>query len=202
MKSYIQLFLTSIKTKNVFADKSIAVAFTSTQSEEGVSYVVNSFASELAIRTRQRVLVADAEKLLKARIFHKEQIAPHCERVGLGSLYLLRSPEDVPRDDQNTQQIQIRNASPKLEQGLNNLQMLRKAFDFILIDCQSLNDSGEVAFIAPATEGVVLVVEANQTRREQVHHSIKEIKMANGNLIGCVMNKRRYSIPNWLYRRI
>jgi hypothetical protein len=215
MKSYLQLFLTSIKAKNIFADKSVAVAFTSTESKEGVSYVVNSFASELATRTRQRILIADAEELLKAQIFHKNQIADHCQRINLGNLYLLESDGKFSSGKSNgdqqlrvksksngDRQLQVKSQFPKLEQGLNNLQILRKTFDFILIDSPALNISDEATLFASAIEGVVLVVEANHTRREQVRNSIKTIKRASGNLIGCVMNKRRYSIPNWLYRRI
>lgn len=202
MKSYTQLFLMTIKAKNAFSEKSVAVAFTSTQAKEGVSYVVNSFATELGIRTQQRILVADAESLLRAQIHSTNQIAENCQRIGLGNLYLLDIEDEIYSDDENSQQIRIRSEKPTLEQGLKNLQTLRKVFDFILIDCQSLSDSGEAALFAPSVEGVVLVVEANRTRRGQIGNSIRTIKMASGNLIGCVMNKRRYSIPNWLYKRI
>jgi Mrp family chromosome partitioning ATPase len=203
MKSYIQLFLTSIRAKSTTGGKSsVVVVFTSTEPQEGVSYVVNSFAMELAQRTRQRVLVADAEDLQKADIFDQNMATEYCQQVDLPNLYLLLSDEEIKVERGNGKQIQIRTEQTKLERGLKNLQTLRMSFDFILIDCSALSDSGDAALLAPSANGVILVVEANRIRREQVKNSMKTINMVNGNFLGCVMNKRRYPIPNWLYHRI
>ncbi len=202
MKSYLQLFLTSIKTKNSSPDKSVVVLFTSTESKEGVSYVVNSFAVELAQRTRQRILIADAERLQKTDIFDKAQVTENCQRTDSENLFLLLSEDEFPDESNNGQQLQIRKGNSKLERGLSSLQSLRYAFDFVLVDCSALSVSGDAALLAPSADGVVLVVESNRTRREQVRNSIKTIEMVKGNLLGCVMNKRRYPIPNWIYNRI
>lgn len=202
MKSYLQLFLTSIKTKNAGSDKSVVVLFTSTESKEGVSYVVNSFAVELAQRTRQRILIADAERLQKTDIFDKAHVTENCQRTDLDNLFLLLSEDEFPEETGNGQQLQIRQGDTKLEKGLNSLQSLRYAFDFVLVDCSALSVSADAALLAPSADGVVLVVESNRTRREQVRNSIKTIEMVKGNLLGCVMNKRRYPIPNWIYQRI
>ncbi len=59
MESYLQLFITGIKSRNKNAGKCTVVAFTSTSPQEGVSYVTQSFAVELARRTRRRTMVAD-----------------------------------------------------------------------------------------------------------------------------------------------
>ncbi len=203
MKSYIQLFLTSLKAKSTTEGKSsVVVVFTSTEPKEGVSYVVNSFAMELAQRTRQRVLVADAENLQKADIFNQTQATEYCQQIDLPNLYLMLSEEEFPRETETGRQLQVRSQHTKLERGLKNLQTLRLGFDFILVDCSALSDSGDAALLAPSANGVILVVEANRIRREQVRNSLKTIEMVNGNFLGCVMNKRRYPIPNWLYHRI
>ncbi len=205
MKSYIQLFLASLKAKSTTAGKSsVVVIFTSTEPKEGVSYVVNSFAMELAQRTRQRVLVADAEDLQKADIFNLSKAAEYCQQIDLPNLFLMLSDDDdeFPNYIGSGEQLQIGTEDTKLERGLKNLQTLRLAFDFILVDCSALSDSGDAALLAPSANGVILVVEANRIRREQVRNSLKTIGMVNGNFLGCVMNKRRYPIPNWLYHRM
>ena len=53
---------------------------------------------------------------------------------------------------------------------------------------------------APATDGVVLVVEAGRAGKEQINRAAQMITEAQGTLLGFVLNKRRYPIPNWLYR--
>jgi len=203
MRSYIQLLLTSIKAKNTAnGRRSVVVLFTSSEPGEGVSYVVNSFAMELAQRTSQRVLVADAENLQKADIFNQQQVTEYCQQVDLPNLYLFLSENEFPVGVDKNRQLQVRNRGTKLERGLRNLRALRLVFDFVLVDCSALSVSGDAPLLAPSANGVVLVVESGRIRREQVRNSLKTIEMVNGNILGCVMNKRRYPIPNWIYHRI
>lgn len=203
MKSYLQLFISSIKAKNASPGRSVAVIFTSSEPGEGVSYVVNSFAAQLATKTRQRTVIADAGTLQKADIFHYSRVAHVCEPTHLPNLFVLpRQIADDPAPAGNGMDLRIDNRATKLERGINNLQTLRFAFDFVLLDCSSLKTSSDAALIAPSADGVVLVVEANRTRRNQVKNSLQTIERANGKLIGCIMNKRRYPVPNWLYKRI
>ena len=55
---------------------------------------------------------------------------------------------------------------------------------------------------AAGEDGVVLVVESEKTRWEVAESARKWIKSGNGNVLGVVLNKRKYHIPNWLYRRL
>jgi Mrp family chromosome partitioning ATPase len=82
------------------------------------------------------------------------------------------------------------------------LQTLRFVFDYILLDCPALADSDEAIVLAPESDGMVVVVEADATRREQIQNTQKAIERAEGNLLGFVLNKRRYTVPNWIYKRL
>jgi hypothetical protein len=88
------------------------------------------------------------------------------------------------------------------EFGIDRLQALSAVFDYTLIDCPSIKDSYEAAMLAPGVDGVVLVVEADRTKRDQIQRAQRTIEMANGNLLGLVLNKRRYVVPRWLYRKL
>jgi Mrp family chromosome partitioning ATPase len=46
----------------------------------------------------------------------------------------------------------------------------------------------------------VLVVEAGVTNKDQIERAARVIRETGGTLLGCVLNKRRYPIPGWLYR--
>ena len=77
---------------------------------------------------------------------------------------------------------------------------LRDRHDCVLLDCGGLDSSVDLLRFAPATDGVVLVVQAGRAGKEQINRAAQMITEAQGTLLGFVLNKRRYPIPNWLYR--
>ncbi len=82
------------------------------------------------------------------------------------------------------------------------IELLRKEFDYTIIDCPSLRESGDVLSMAPFVDGVILVVQANRTRAEQVRQAEQNIETAQGKLLGHIFNKRTYDVPGWLYHRL
>jgi len=77
--------------------------------------------------------------------------------------------------------------------------LLRSEFDYTIIDCPSLRESGDVLSISPFVDGIILIVEANRTRREQPRQAEQRISAAGGNLLGYVLNKRVYEVPRWMF---
>ena len=77
---------------------------------------------------------------------------------------------------------------------------LRDRYDCVLLDCGGLDSSVDLLRLAPAADGIVLVVEAGRAGKEQINRAAQMIADAQGTLLGFVLNKRRYPIPNWLYR--
>jgi Mrp family chromosome partitioning ATPase len=82
------------------------------------------------------------------------------------------------------------------------INLLRSEFDHTIIDCPSLRESGDLLSVAPFVDGVILVIEANRTRREQLWHAEQSITAARGKLLGYILNKRTYDVPGWLYRKL
>ncbi len=201
MEAYLQLFMKSLRSNKTGNGKCVAIAFTSSNPREGVSYVVESFGVEIARRTAKRVLIAETEDLKKADIHHYDLVAKYCSPTNLANLSVLSSKMPIETEDLPAK-IQMRTKSSIFERGLYNLQTLRFCFDFILLDCPALSDSGDAAILAPQVEGVAVIVEADRTRKEQVSSAIKTIENAEGNFLGCVLNKRRYTVPNWIYKRL
>jgi Mrp family chromosome partitioning ATPase len=77
---------------------------------------------------------------------------------------------------------------------------LRERYDCLLLDCGSIESSTDLLRLASLSDGVVMVVEAGRTGKDQINHAARVIREAQGTLLGCVLNKRRYPIPEWLYR--
>ena len=202
MDSYLQLFIQGLAPGRQSGTAS-AVAFTSTLPGEGVTYVTQSFAMEIARRTRRNTILADLATLQKIDIFHYSKVSRHCSKTDVPHLFVLQDVDDeFPDLIEEASVVLPRKPSSELDQGLANLQTLRFMFEFVLIDCSSLKESGDASLFASAVDGVILVVEAEKTRKEQVRSSLAAMEMADANILGCVLNKRQYPVPDWLYRRI
>ncbi len=79
---------------------------------------------------------------------------------------------------------------------------MREQFDLTLLDTPPINTFPEGLALTPWVDGVVLVVRAGHTRREVVQHAAEQIRLHGGKILGVVLNRRRYVIPNFLYRRL
>lgn len=93
------------------------------------------------------------------------------------------------------------------ERGLQSrlgiyLKKLRREYRYILIDCPSLREAEHAVVLSPLVDGVVLIVEGNRTQREQLSYSERTIESAGGRILGHVLNKRTYVIPEWLHRKM
>jgi Mrp family chromosome partitioning ATPase len=82
------------------------------------------------------------------------------------------------------------------------LQSLRQQARYILLDCPSLRKSNEAIGLASLVDGVLLVVEANRTTKEQVSYLERSVSDAGGRVLGHVLNKRTYPIPESVFSRL
>ncbi len=184
------------------------VAFTSANPGEGVSHVVQFFAEKLASQMGKPTLVIDAERLRSLRV--TDLVNMPAMQTKVGNLWSV--PDEASCNGNGNGNGSGNGAGKsrvdgKLEQlesetSLDLLQSLGAIFDYTLIDCPSISSSYETAMLAPNVDGVVLVVEADRTRRDQIFRAKQTIEMARGNLMGLVLNRRRHVVPEWFYRRL
>jgi Mrp family chromosome partitioning ATPase len=79
---------------------------------------------------------------------------------------------------------------------------LKERFDLIIVDSPPVMLFPDGPAIVSRVDGVVLIVEAEKTRW-QVALSVKEkIIKSGGNLLGIVFNKRKYYIPDFIYKHL
>jgi hypothetical protein len=178
------------------------VAFTSATRGEGVSYVVNLMAKELAAQTQRRVLLLDAEALGQLNLADPNHISNHCEETEIDNLLTL-SVAPLPSPVVASRGVgRATDWESSTEYRKACLDALRWNFDYVLIDCPSPVVSSDATTLAPIIDGVALVVKAAQTRRLQIQHCQEMIESAGGNVLGFVLNQRQYPVPGWLYRRL
>jgi len=71
--------------------------------------------------------------------------------------------------------------------------------DYVIFDGHSLFGTSDASVVSRFFDGIILVVECEKTRWEVVQLAKEKLTKAGGNIIGVVMNKRKYYIPKVLY---
>lgn len=79
---------------------------------------------------------------------------------------------------------------------------LRSEFDFVLIDTPALDSYADAVLLGQQTDGIILVVGSHSTRRETALDAKKNFEAAQIPMLGAVLNKRTYPIPEAIYRNI
>jgi Mrp family chromosome partitioning ATPase len=79
---------------------------------------------------------------------------------------------------------------------------LRKEFDFVLIDAPPLTPYSDAIALGQLTDGFVLILEANSTRREAALGVVENLRASNIRILGAVLNKRTFPIPETLYNKL
>ena len=91
---------------------------------------------------------------------------------------------------------------PSMDRYRERLAELREAFDYILLSAPPLSRETESTFLGQLADGMVLIVEANHSRRETVRRAKEQLESAHVRLLGAVLDQRTFPIPEGLYRRL
>jgi protein-tyrosine kinase len=84
----------------------------------------------------------------------------------------------------------------------SRLAELRSAFDYVLIDAAPLNLCNDAIILGGASDGVVLLLKANSSRREIARKAVQDLQSANVRVLGAVLNQRTFPIPEALYKKL
>jgi protein-tyrosine kinase len=79
-------------------------------------------------------------------------------------------------------------------------KIVREQFSLVLIDSSPVGVTADSLALCETVDGIVLVVEAEQTRSAVVKRVRDQILMQEGNLLGMVMTKRKLYIPEIFYK--
>ena len=79
---------------------------------------------------------------------------------------------------------------------------LRKAFDFVIVDAPPVSRYADANVLGQLSDGIVLVLEAEYTRREAARRSVESLRSSEVQILGAVLNKRTFPIPDKIYNRL
>ena len=207
----LQLLLANLQNSAQKLRGGAAIAFTSASMGEGVSHVTQLFAIELARHTGRRTLIVSAERMQSLGVEDYLRMPGNCHPTNVENVWMLPSKNTGRKNDSEVDEdtlpqrsflMRVSKEGEQIDTGLDSVDALRVTFDNILIDCRSLRVSSEAAVLSSSVDGVAVVVEAGQTRRDEILNAQRTIENAGGKFLGFVLNKRRYPVPEWLYRRL
>ena len=79
------------------------------------------------------------------------------------------------------------------------VEELTREFDFVLIDAPAVKIAPDAGILGRFADGVVLVLAANSTTRENAVNTKLALEAAQVSVTGAVLNKRTYPIPDKVY---
>jgi len=148
----------------------------------GTTYVVSLLAAELTREFGQRVMVADSISLKTAQLSQ-----------GTRS-YIERAPNVwVPLGDGDLDRM------PESEWNKVGVGLAPENFDFVLVDCPSLQEGRQGLRLGLEADGAFLVVEAGKTRTHQIENAQRCFQATSIPLEGIILNRRTYAIPKCVY---
>jgi capsular exopolysaccharide synthesis family protein len=89
--------------------------------------------------------------------------------------------------------------SNRFEQFLNNV---RNSFDYVIFDTAPVPGFPDTTALCSMVDGVILVITYDKTRRQVALRAKRELEDAGAHILGVVINRRKYYIPDWIYRRL
>jgi Mrp family chromosome partitioning ATPase len=97
-------------------------------------------------------------------------------------------------------------AKPGLDANMSRCRArfaeLREEFGHVLVSAPPLARESEATLMGQLADGIVLIIEANQSRRDTVRQVKENLETAQVQILGAVLDQRRYPIPKFLYRRL
>ena len=181
--------------------KSRIVQFISSGAREGTSSVAHAYASASADVYKRNVLLLTNSGIPSAAAPDAAQntaATPSSQRLlnAVRSLSAHLSAAELPLDDEFARQLALNSAENSLWSSLHN------HFDEIVVDSPALSKSLLGRLIAAQADAVIVVVEAEKAREPVVRKLVEDLHSVRANVIGTVLNKRKFYVPASIYERL
>lgn len=183
------------------------IQFVSSREGEGTSTIVREFARVVVARKGKSVLILDADGANSNQFNYFEAAAKY------SLVEVCKNGESVDTaickvGDSNLWTGQVSAASADAESQavypyFNQVwDDLRQRFDLVLIDAPPVTTCADGIGLACKPDGIILVVEAEKTRWPVINNVKDRLTENGGNLIGVVLNRRQFYIPQCVYSRL
>jgi capsular exopolysaccharide synthesis family protein len=80
------------------------------------------------------------------------------------------------------------------------LKRQRKTYDYVILDAPPIKQSPISRILSSKVDGVIMIIEAHKTRKHVARRARDTLLKAGANIIGAVINKRKFFIPEFIYK--
>lgn len=184
-----------------------AIMVSSSTAREGTSTVTSNLALTMAKNSALKILLVDANlrhptlhtafKLSKDRGL-SDVLIGDAEIQDVARETTLRNLSLITAGNSDVSPIDVLE-SHSLEKLV---AQLRDEYDYLIFDSAPINTYSDASIITRQVDGVILVVRSGKPRREVVQKAKEQLQRLDANIVGIVLNRRRYIIPKLFYNRL
>ena len=125
---------------------------------------------------------------LTQALLSEGSVQPSVTRLALADLWL--APFGVAN-----------NLNRQLERCRVRFAELRAEFNYVLVSAPPLTCETEATLLGRAVDGMVLIVEANKSKRDSVRRAKEHLEKAQVRVLGVVLDQHTFPIPKFLDRK-
>jgi Mrp family chromosome partitioning ATPase len=183
------------------------VVFSGTESGDGCSWICARVGEILASQVAGSVCIVDCS--LRAPSLHEQfrvenvygltdalvgdgPIRQYAQRLSRPNLYLVSSGGESDSSQELLTSGRMR----------TRIAELHTEFNYVLMDVASFNTCNHAMVFGAQSDGLVVVLKANSTRRDATREITRQLQAANVRLLGAVLNQRTFPIPENIYNRL
>jgi Mrp family chromosome partitioning ATPase len=183
------------------------LTFIAARPGEGTTTVASHFAEALAKETGRKVLFLGTDPETERFTVQIADFSTNVENGGLLSNGAQQSQALQPSNFSNslskwTTLNDNRNLTSRLMHNGEFWDSMKDSFDVIVIDAPSLQSSSDGVVLASKSDSVILVVESESTRQPVIENLRDTLLACGANIAGVILNKRRFYIPDSVYKRL
>ncbi|MGB8917854.1 MAG: hypothetical protein WCC89_13435 [Candidatus Sulfotelmatobacter sp.] len=171
------------------------VVFSATEPNIDVASICDQVAQALALETRAAVAIAERERGMagtsgsRSHSAGSSAIKSWSTQIGIN---LWRVSVDGECGE---------GAGTGLH-WLSHLAALRKEFEYAVIHGPAAGTSSEAALLGQLADGIILVLGAHSTRKATARQIKESLEGAQCRILGTVLSKRTFPVPERIYRRL
>jgi Mrp family chromosome partitioning ATPase len=172
---------------------------------EGVTTVTASLATVLSHRVKGPILLVDANSAAPAvhQLFRVNQVPGLAETMTNGQKGVVQRVANQRFDIVAAGKMNGNMPQAFESDGFRRfLNLAGTHYRLIVIDMPALFETSHCARLAGLCDGLILVVEAERARREVARQAKRELLRWKADIVGVVLNKRRFHIPKWIYQKL
>jgi Mrp family chromosome partitioning ATPase len=191
-ENYLHRFLSKHRSDS---GKGLSLAVTSVNAGDGVTFVTQNLANALHNMSVRRVFCVDETSLNQVgrpSVITVDPIVP-------GTVERSADAEAEELEDYHDDVLETWGT---LDYRRNVIWKLCSKNDVLLVDCPPLRKTRGALPIASLVDGVVLVVQAGSTTKQDILFAERAILEAGGSFEGFILNEAPPALPSWLSNKI